>query len=413
MMGFGSLRVNARRLKDTLLELSKIGGTERGGVHRLALTDEDRRARDLLVEWLREAGMEVVVDEMGNIFGRRAGRDPLLPPVMAGSHLDTQPKGGKLDGSYGVVGALEVARTLNDYNIQTDRTFEVVSWTNEEGSRFSPPLIGSGVYTGAFTLDYAYSRVDKQGKTLGEELRRIGYQGTAPCRARGLHAYLELHIEQGPVLEAERKSIGVVEGVVGIVWLDVTVRGQSNQAGPTPMHMRRDPLVAAADMIRSVRNIPLKVGGGLVSTVGSIDVQPNSRNTIPGEVRFTVDLRSPRSENIDRALGLLNVEVEYAAKREGVEADVEQVWRIPYTAFSKGCIDAVEASTRMLGYSYMPITSGAGHDAKYMADICDTGMVFVPSIGGRSHCEEEATDWRDLEAGCNVLLHSILRLASA
>jgi len=331
---------------------------------------------------------------------------------MAGSHIDTQPKGGKFDGSYGVIGALEVARTLNDHDIETGRSFEVVSWTNEEGTRFAPPLMGSGVYIGEFTLDYAYSRVDKEGKAFGDELKRINYQGTTPCIARDIHAYLEMHIEQGPILEVENKTIGIVQGIVGIVWLDVTLKGQSNQAGPTPMHMRRDPLVAAADMIRAIRNIPSRRSGDLVSTVGSIDVQPNSRNTIPGEVRFTVDFRSVKEERLDKALELLNLEIERASKQEDVEADVKQVWRIPYTPFSKNCIEAIEASTKMLGYNYLSMVSGAGHDAKYLADICNTGMIFVPSIGGRSHCEEEATDWKDLEAGCNVLLHSVLKLVS-
>jgi N-carbamoyl-L-amino-acid hydrolase len=409
-MSYDSLRIDARRLKDSLLELSEIGGTSMGGVHRLALSDEDRRARDLLLEWFGKANMEVTVDEMGNIFGRRGGKNPELPPVMSGSHLDTQPKGGKLDGSYGVIGALEVARTLNDHDIETDRSFEVVSWTNEEGTIFAPPLMGSGVYVGEFTLGYAYSRVDKEGKVFGDELRGIGYQGVAPCSVKDIHAYLEMHIEQGPVLEVEKKTIGLVQGIFGIVWLDVTLKGESNQAGPTPMNMRRDALVAAADMIRAIRNIPSTVGGDLVSTVGSIDVVPNSRNTIPGEVRFTVDFRSAKSESLDKALELLCAEIETAAKRENVEVDVKQVWRIPYTPFARNCVEAIEDSIKMLGYNYLSMTSGAGHDAKYLADVCDTGMIFVPSIGGRSHCEEEATDWKDLEAGCNVLLHSVLKL---
>jgi len=334
--------------------------------------------------------MEVTVDEMGNIFGRRGGNNPELPPVMSGSHLDTQPKGGKLDGSYGVIGALEVARTLNDHDIETDRSLEVVSWTNEEGTRFAPPLMGSGVYVGEFTLDFAYSRVDKEGKVFGDELKRIGYQGTAPCSAKDVHTYLEMHIEQGPVLEVKKKTIGLMQGIFG--------------------HMRRDALVVAADMIRSIRNIPSTVGGDLVSTVGSIDVDPNSRNTIPGEVRFTVDFRSAKSESLDKALDLLSTEIENASKRENVKADVKQVWRIPYTPFARNCVETIEASIKMLDYDYLSMTSGAGHDAKYLADVCNTGMIFVPSIGGRSHCEEESTDWKDIEAGCNVLLHSVLKL---
>ncbi len=411
-MSYDSLRINGQRLKDSLLEISKIGRTKTGGVHRLALTNEDRKARDLLLDWLTEACMNVIVDEMGNIFGRRDGKNKKLPPVMSGSHIDTQPKGGKFDGSYGVIGALEVARTLNDNDIETDRSFEVVSWTNEEGTRFAPPLMGSGVYVGEFTLDYAYSRIDKEGKRFGDELNGINYQGKTQCSAGDIHAYLEMHIEQGPILEVEKKTIGLVQGIFSIVWLDVTLKGQSNQAGPTPMHMRRDPLVAAADMIRAIRNIPSRVGGDLVSTVGSIDVQPNSRNTIPGEVRFTVDFRSAKSERLDKALELLSLEIEHASKWEDVEADVKMVWRIPYTPFAQNCIEAIEASIKMLGYDYLSMKSGAGHDAKHLADICNTGMIFVPSIGGRSHCEEEATDWKDLEAGCNVLLHSVLKLLS-
>ena len=340
-MSYQSLRVNGERLKKSLLDLAWFGGTSQGGVHRLALTEEDRQARLQFIEWMKKEGLQVAIDEMGNVFGRRSGLSNQEPPVLTGSHIDSQPKGGKFDGAYGAMAALEVVRTLNENDVKTKRPIEIVSWTNEEGSRFSPPMIGSGVFAGAFTLDYAYSRTDKQGRTLGSELENISFKGSVPCLPRKVYAYFELHIEQGPILESEGKTIGVVEGILGIAWFDVVLVGEQNQAGPTPMYTRKDPLVAAADMIRAIRNIPSTVGPDVVSTVGSLDVIPNSRNTIPGEVRFTVDFRSRDSKRIDRCIELMKMEIAYAAKREGVTAKIEEVWRVPFAEFSDSCLSLI------------------------------------------------------------------------
>jgi beta-ureidopropionase / N-carbamoyl-L-amino-acid hydrolase len=404
------VRINRKRLEESMEALGRIGATAKGGLNRVALTDDDRRGRDLLVGWMREAGLSVTVDQMGNIFGQRAGGDG-RPPVLMGSHADSVPTGGRYDGQLGVLCALETIRTLNDRNIETRHPVAMAIFTNEEGARFQPAMIGSGVMAGKIPLEDAYNARDRDGLRLGDELERIGYLGPEPCIPRPLRAYLELHIEQGPILEEERLPVGVVEGIVAIAWSRVTLTGVQDHAGPTPMRIRHDALVAAADIIRGVREIPRKIGGDMVSTVGRLDVTPNIPNAIPGRVSMSIDLRAPDEHHITRGLGLVDRLVKDAAKAEGVTYELEHYWRVPRTRFALEVVDAIEAAVRSLGCGHRRILSGAGHDAQYMAAICPTGMIFVPSRDGRSHCEEEFTPMDDIEHGANTLLLAASTLA--
>jgi N-carbamoyl-L-amino-acid hydrolase len=392
--------------------MARIGGTSGGGVHRLALSDEDRQARDLFLKWLREINLEVVVDEMGNIFGKRPGKNPNLPPVLSGSHLDTQPKGGRFDGILGVMGALEVLRTLQENRVETERTVMIVNWTNEEGTRFTPAMLGSGVWAGALDRDWAYSRTDILGKKFGEELKRIRYKGEQPAKRGPIQAYYELHIEQGPVLEKIKKTIGIPKGILGISWYDIFLEGKANQAGPTPMEDRNDALCAAAEMILRANELPARMGGNMVSTVGEIHNFPNSRNIIPGQVRFTLDVRSWDHDLVGRAIEEIRKDFLAISERRGCPVRMEEVWRIRPTVFDPALVKKVGEVANQLGYSPHPMVSGAGHDAALVSQVCPTAMIFVPSIGGRSHVEVENTRWEDCEAGGNVLLHSILQSAS-
>jgi len=406
------VRINRKRLEESMEALGRIGATAKGGLNRVALTDDDRRGRYLLVRWMREAGLTVTVDQMGNIFGQRAGGDG-RPPVLMGSHADSVPTGGKYDGQLGVLCALETIRTLNDRKIETRHPMAMAIFTNEEGARFQPAMIGSGVMAGKIPLEDAYNARDRDGLRLGDELERIGYLGPEPCIPRPLRAYLELHIEQGPILEEERLPVGVVEGIVAIAWSRVTLTGVQDHAGPTPMRIRHDALVAAADIIRGVREVPRKIGGDMVSTVGRLDVTPNIPNAIPGRVSMSIDLRAPDEHHITRGLGLVDRIVKEAAKAEGVSYQLEHYWRVPRTRFALEVVDAIEAAVRSLGCGHRRILSGAGHDAQYMATICPTGMIFVPSRDGRSHCEEEFTPMDDIEHGANTLLLAASTLAGA
>lgn len=407
------VRVNRQRLEATFHEQARIGATAGGGLTRLALTDEDRLIRDRMVAWLQEAGCTVRVDRMGNIFGRRppAPGGEGLPPVILGSHVDSVPTGGRFDGALGVVCALEAVRALNDAGVRTRHPVEVAIFTNEEGARFQPAMLGSAVLAGQLGLEDAYNRRDRHGVRLVDELERIGYLGPEPCAPRPVRAYLELHIEQGPFLEEARLPVGVVEGIVGIAWTRVTLHGSQDHAGPTPMRARRDALVAAAAVVQAVRDIALEVGGGTVGTVGWLDVHPNIVNAIPGRVVLTVDQRAPREADLDRSLAELAREIEAAAAAEGVRVETELLMRAPVTRFHPEVVGAVEDAARALGVGYRRMLSGAGHDAQHMARIGPAGMVFVPSIGGKSHCEEERTAFDDVEHGANVLLQAALRLA--
>jgi beta-ureidopropionase / N-carbamoyl-L-amino-acid hydrolase len=404
------MKIDRARLQSTIEELGRIGATERGGLTRLALSDEDRQGRDLMVAWMRQAGLRVTVDQMGNIFGERPG-EPGAPAVMMGSHVDSVPTGGKYDGQLGVLCALEAIRTLNDGRVRTRHPVTLVVFTNEEGARFQPAMIASGVMAGKIALEDAYNARDKDGRRLVDELERIGYLGAEPCVPRPLRAYLELHIEQGPQLEEQGLSVGVVEGIVAIAWSRLTIHGVQDHAGPTPMRIRHDALVPAAEVVAGVRGIARQLGGDLVTTVGNLTVTPNIVNAIPGRVALSIDMRDPRDATLDRALPLLDRVVAEACEREGVRYELQHYWRVPYTPFDPEVVAAVERAARATGAGHRRILSGAGHDAQYMAAIGPTGMVFVPSRGGRSHCEEEFTAMDDIEHGANTLLGAAVELA--
>jgi N-carbamoyl-L-amino-acid hydrolase len=331
---------------------------------------------------------------------------------MTGSHVDSQPKGGRFDGILGVMGALEVLRTLHENDVRTTRPVVLVDWTNEEGSRFAPAMVASGVWAGKLDRDWAYGRTDVNGNVFGEELARIGYKGTAPCVARPFHAYYEFHIEQGPRLEREGKTIGVPKGILCLHWYDVYLEGKANQVGPTPMEGRNDALVATAEMILKVRELPAKMGGNMVATVGEIQNYPNSRNIIPDKVHFTVDIRSWDDDLALRSWDSVKADFEAIAATHGCPMRIEETWRVQHNPFAPELVERVQATATHLGYSTLPMVSGAGHDASYMAMLGPTAMIFVPSIGGRSHVEVENTTWDDCEAGANVLLHCILQSAN-
>jgi N-carbamoyl-L-amino-acid hydrolase len=409
-----NLQVNGERLWASLMELAKIGATEKGGVCRLAASDLDGQARRLFIRWCEEAGCSVRVDMIGNVFARRPGRDPTRAPVMTGSHLDTQPTGGKFDGAYGVMAALEVVRTLNDVGHETQAPIEIVAWTNEEGSRFSPAMVGSGAFAGVFDLSKALARPDNvTGVTLGAELERIGFAGAEPVGGRPLEAYFEAHIEQGPILEAAGLPIGVVTGAQGQRWYDITITGQEAHAGPTPMPRRRDALVGAARMIDAVNRIGLAHAPHACATVGFVQVSPNSRNTIPGWVFFTVDFRHPEDAVLTEMDRELRRACEGAAAGIGLEVEIKELWYFPPAPFDAALVAAVRGAAAAQGYPHQDIISGAGHDACYMARVAPTAMIFVPCVGGISHNEIEDAKPADLTAGGNVLLNVVLDSAGA
>ncbi len=406
-----NLRINGQRLWDSLMELAQIGATPKGGVCRLTLTDLDKQGRDLVTRWAREAGMTVTIDKIGNGFMRRPGRNNSLPPIMTGSHIDTQPTGGKFDGNYGVLAGIEVVRTLNDHGIETEAPIEVAFWTNEEGSRFVPVMMGSGVFAKAFTLEHAYAATDTEGKTVKGELERIGYIGDQEPGDHPIGAYFETHIEQGPVLEDNDKTIGVVSGVLGIRWFDCTVTGMEAHAGPTPMALRKDALLAATrimqDVVAAAHRHPPHGRG----TVGMVQVFPNSRNVIPGRVKFSIDLRNSTDALVDAMAAEVKAFADQVAQEHGVQVHIEMVSSYPAQLFQPECVQAVGRAAAKLGYSHMPAVSGAGHDAVYMAKLAPSGMIFIPCKDGISHNEIEDAKPEHIEAGCNVLLHAMLERA--
>ncbi|MDQ2101153.1 Zn-dependent hydrolase [Azospirillum isscasi] len=406
-----NLTINGSRLWQSLMDMATIGATPKGGVCRLALTDLDKEGRDLFVRWCEEAGCTVTVDRIGNIFARRPGRDPDLPPVLMGSHLDTQPTGGRFDGVYGVLAGLEVIRSLNDLNYETDAPVEVAVWTNEEGTRFAPSMVASGVFAGEFDLEYGLSRADMDGRTVGEELARIGYAGDAPVGNRPLTAYFEAHIEQGPILEAEGKTIGVVTDAQGQRWYEITLTGQEAHAGPTPMARRKDALVGAARVVEAVNRIGFTHQPGACATVGLMQIHPNSRNVIPGRVFFTVDFRHPDDAVLARMDAELRAEVARIAAETMLDAEMEQIFYYAPVRFEESCVAAVRKGVERTGHSWRDMVSGAGHDACYVARVAPTAMVFIPCVDGISHNEvEDATpEW--CAAGCEVLLLAVLEKA--
>jgi len=408
-----NIRIDGQRLWDTIMEMAKIGATAKGGSNRQTLTDEDKAGRDLFVRWCREAGLQVTVDRMGNIFARRPGRNDSLPPIMAGSHLDTQPTGGRFDGVFGVLAALEVVRTLNDHGVETEAPVEIVNWTNEEGARFAPPMVASGVFAGVFTLEEAHAIRDAEGATMGGELSRIGYLGDVPVGGRPVGAYFEAHIEQGPILEREGKPVGVVTGAQGARWYEITVTGDAGHAGATPMDMRRDALVAAAHIVQAVQRIGRRRDPYGRGTVGIMRVSPGSPNVVPDEVFFTVDMRHPQAEVMSEMDTELRAAAEEAAKAQGTPVEVKEIWYSPPVAFDRTCVDAVRQAASALGHGHMDLVSGAGHDAVYMARVAPTAMIFAPCEKGLSHNEAENAKPEDLAAGCDGLLHAMLERADA
>jgi N-carbamoyl-L-amino-acid hydrolase len=407
------LTVDGERLWSSLMAMARIGPGLAGGCNRQALTDADREGRDLFVRWARDAGCGVAIDQVGNIFARRAGRDPQAAPVLAGSHLDTQPTGGRFDGAYGVLAGLEVVRTLNDHDIETDRPIEIACWTNEEGARFAPAMLGSGVVSGAYDVEFAYSRVDKSGLSFGDELARIGYRGDAPAAPRAFSAMFEAHIEQGPILEHAGDTIGVVTGIQGAYWFDVTLDGQSCHAGPTPMDMRRDPWRAAAAIIAEGFAIAARNGPDGRFTVGDMKAEPGSRNTVPHRLTFPVDIRHPDMARLDAMVAELRRFIAACCAEYRIEPGMEQTWRMPATTFDARLIDLIAESAASLGYRHRRIVSGAGHDSLHTAQFAPTAMIFVPCAGGLSHNEAESATPDDLAAGASVLLHAMLQAANA
>jgi N-carbamoyl-L-amino-acid hydrolase len=401
------LQIDARRLWDTLMETAQIGATAKGGICRLTLTDLDRQVRDWLKAQCEALGCTVTVDEVGNMFARRPGKDPQLPPIAMGSHLDTQPTGGKFDGPLGVLAALEALRTLHDNDRTTNAPIELVNWTNEEGARFAPAMLASGVFAGVFTADYAYARTDRDGKSFGEELKRIGYRGAEKAGARKFSAMFELHIEQGPVLEHEGRMIGIVQGAQGVRWYDITISGEEAHAGAMPMKLRKNALVGAARLIERVdtiaRDIPDAVG-----TVGLIESKPNSRNVIPGEVFLTVDFRHPSERVLDVMEAQLVVALAEIRHTLQLTYRENRIWASPPVQFSPDLIDCVGVAVETAGFSSRDIVSGAGHDSVYIARVAPTTMIFVPSRGGISHNEAEWTSQEQCAAGAQVLLNAVL-----
>ncbi len=406
-----SMRVNGQRLWDSLMAMAKIGALPNGGCCRLALTEEDQAGRALFLDWCAAEGCTSHTDDMGNLFVRRSGRNSTLAPIVFGSHLDTQPHGGKFDGIYGVLAGLEVIRTLNEHNVETEAPLEVVVWTNEEGSRFAPAMIASGVYAGLFSREFALERQDLDGISQGEALKQSGFMGAEPCGEHKMGAYLEAHIEQGPILENNRNTIGVVVGGQGSLWYDVKLKGVDSHAGSTPMAGRQDAFLCAAQMTVAVRELVTRYVPDAVGTIGTVEVSPNSRNTIPGEVFFTVDIRHPDYATLCEMDKEMQQTFDQLCEQEGITLSLDKIWDNPPAVFDQRCITAVRTAAADLNYKHQDIVSGAGHDACQVSRVAPVGMIFVPCENGISHNEAESAEPDDLEAGCNVLLHAALALA--
>lgn len=403
------IRVNSSRLEQSIVEMGMIGrvpGVK--GLTRLALSDADKSGRDLFRKWLTEAGLEIRIDAMGNIFGLRPGTDPNASPVMMGSHLDSVRNAGIFDGVAGVLGGLEVIRTLNDLNIKTKRPVVVANFTNEEGARFQIDMMGSAYFSGMKQTDELYGVADDGGVTVGEELERIGYKGSQTVTPGD---YLEFHVEQGPVLDAEGIDIGVVEGIQGISWWSGEFIGEANHAGSTPMHLRRDALMGVAEVVTELEKLAKKIGDACVLTVGRVSTYPDVINIVPGRCTFTVDFRQYAPELFERGKNEIDRMVRNCAKKRGLAVKFKKLANAEPVVFDKSMTGLIEESAKKLGFSTKRLYSGAGHDAQFLAKVSPTAMIFVPSRGGRSHCPEEWTEFSDIAGGCNVLLQSALKLA--
>ena len=402
-----NLRIDPERLWGELMETAAIGGTARGGICRLTLTDLDKQVRDWFKARAQKLGCTVMIDDMGVMFARRAGSAD-VPPIAMGSHLDTQPTGGKFDGALGVLGALEALRTLVEAGYQTYAPIEVVNWTNEEGSRFTPAMLASGTFAGVFARDWAAARRDRAGVAFGDALDAIGYRGAEPCGARRLSAHFELHIEQGPILEAEGLEVGAVTGVQGMRWYEVTVTGQDAHTGATPMRLRKNALLGAARVVEAVEQIAQANAPLAVGTVGSMEVKPNSPNVVPGEVLFTVDLRHPEAATLDMMEQIFLREVDTVCRPLGLEVKLAKIWDQPPVRFDAACVESVRRAAAVSGFSAQEIISGAGHDAAYVSRVAPTAMIFVPCREGVSHNEAEFTSREQCAAGAQVLLQAVL-----
>lgn len=406
-----NLRINADRLWDSLMEMAQIGPGVAGGNNRQTLTDADAEGRALFQRWCEAAGCEMGLDQMGNMFALRAGTDPDALPVYVGSHLDTQPTGGKYDGVLGVLGGLEILRSLNDLDIKTKHPIVVVNFTNEEGTRFAPAMLASGVFAGVHSQDWAYGRTDADGKSFGAELQRIGWRGDEEVGARKMHAFFELHIEQGPILEAEGKEIGVVTHGQGLSWTQVTLTGKDAHTGSTPMPMRHNAGLGMARVLEAVEEIALSHAPHAVGAAGHIDIFPNSRNVIPGRAVFTVDFRSPELAVIEDMEQRLRREGERIAAQMGLEIAFEKVGGFDPVAFDPGCVEAVRRAAQALGYGHRDLISGAGHDACWVNKVAPTAMVMCPCVDGLSHNEAEEISKEWAQAGADVLLHAVVETA--
>ena len=402
-------RIDAERLWSSLMELARVGATPKGGVRRVTLTPADREGRELFARWCRETGLDLRVDAIGNLFARRKGADAAAPPVVMGSHLDTQPNGGKFDGAYGVMAGLEVVRALNDAGVTTRAPLEVASWTNEEGSRFVPTMMGSGVFTGVYSLDDVLAHEDVDGVSVAAALKAIGCAGDA--RPHKVAAYFEAHIEQGPVLEDTKTTIGVVQGALGQRWYDVVITGQDAHAGPTPMELRKDAMLAAAELTLEVNRIATTFPDNARGTVGHMQVKPNSRNVIPGEVRMTIDLRNAKDATLSAMQRELYETAERIARKRRVAVHLQEVVYFPPSEFAAELVSRVRDAARQLGLSHRDIVSGAAHDAVYLSRVTPTAMIFIPCEGGISHNEIENARPADCAAGCSVLLQAVLATA--
>ena len=406
-----NLRINGDRLWDSLMEMAKIGPGIAGGNNRQTLTDEDAEGRTLFQNWCEAAGCTMGLDQMGNMFATRPGSDPEALPVYVGSHLDTQPTGGKYDGILGVLGGLEIINTLNDLNIKTKHPIVVTNWTNEEGTRYAPPMLASGVFGGVHTQEWAYDRVDADGKRFGDELVRIGWRGDEKVGERKMHAFFELHIEQGPILEAEKKDIGVVTHGQGLSWTEITIIGKDSHTGSTPMHMRKNAGLAMARILENVDEIALSHAPHAVGAAGHIDVYPNSRNVIPGKVIFTVDLRSPELAVIDDMEQRLRSGAKKICDDMGLEVSFEKVGGFDPVTFDEKCVSSIRNAAERMGYSHMNIISGAGHDACWINGVAPSAMVMCPCVDGLSHNEAEDISKEWAVAGADVLMHAVIETA--
>jgi N-carbamoyl-L-amino-acid hydrolase len=405
------IKANGERLWNRLMAMARIGATPAGGCNRQALTNEDKQGRQLFESWCNAAGCSIEHDQMGNIFVRRAGRENDRPPVLIGSHLDTQPTGGKFDGVFGVLAGLEVVESLNDRNIRTAHPIDVVVWTNEEGARFSPAMIGSGVFAGEFDLAYGLSRSAKDGATLGGELQRIGYAGSRACKHYPIRAAFEAHIEQGPILEDKGMRIGIVTGVQGMRWYDIELCGEAVHAGPTPMNSRRDPVRAMHAIVARLYGLAEQSGPAARVTFGDVRFDPGSRNTVPEKITLTLDLRHPEEEILSEMERRISEIVAAESASVNVEGIVRNEWKSAAIQFDEECIQAVADSAHALDYPAMRIVSGAGHDSVYLSRVAPTSMIFVPCEHGISHNEHESAKQEDLSAGCDVLLNAALSMA--